>query len=254
MDESIRKYLHIALIITALTFSYAAVSYVNSFKDSAGLGAPSFSVSGEGTVVVVPDIAQFTFGVLTEGGSNLSDLQSENATRINRVIDFLKSNGINEEDIKTQRLNITPRYQYSNCFGEFRGVCPPPEIVGYTIDQSVRVKVRDLNTVGDIFAGVVDNGANTASNLLFTIDDRTLFENQALAEAIAQAREKAEALAEAGGFRIGRLLSVEAADFGPRPVFELGINDSFRSEAVAPNIEPGVEEVSVSVILRYKIR
>lgn len=254
MDESIRKYLYIALIITALTFSYATISYVNSFRDSVGLGAPSFSVSGEGTVAVVPDIAQFTFGVLTEGGNNLSNLQDENATRVNRVIDFLKSNGVNEEDIKTQRLNINPRYQYVNCFGEREKVCPPPEIVGYTIDQSVRVKVRDLNAVGDIFAGVVNNGANTASNLSFTIDDLTSFENQARAEAIAQAQEKAEALAQAGGFRIGRLLSVEAADFGPRPVFGIGVDESLRFNAVAPNIEPGVEEVSVSIILRYKIR
>ena len=144
MDESIKKYLHIALIITALTFSYATISYVGSFRDSVVLGAPSFSVSGEGTVTVVPDIAQFTFGVLTEGGNNLSNLQDENATRVNQVIDFLKSNGVNKEDIKTQRLNISPRYQRTTRFRERGEGCPPPELFGYTSDQRVLVRLWDL--------------------------------------------------------------------------------------------------------------
>ena len=118
MNTKIRDYLGIALIIAALALGYAAVSYTRTYSNAVGLSARSFTVEGSGKVAVVPDIAQFTFGVRTEGGENLSSLQNENATRINRVIDFLKNNGIDEEDIKTQRLNITPRYQRFNCFNE----------------------------------------------------------------------------------------------------------------------------------------
>ena len=51
-------------------------------------------------------------------------------------------------------------------------VCPPSEIIGYTVEQGVEVKVRDFAKVGDILAGVVENGANSTSQLYFTISAR----------------------------------------------------------------------------------
>lgn len=253
MDESVRKYLYIALIIASVAFAYGVISYTGTYSKTIGLSARSFTVEGRGEVTAVPDVAEFSFGVLTEGGENLSSLQNENATRVNKVIDFLKSSGVDDEDIKTQRLNINPRYQYSNCF-EGRDICPPPKIVGYTINQSVQVKVRDMDKIGDIFAGVVENGANTASNLRFTIDDTTELENQARAEAIAQAQQKAKATAQAGGFRIGKLLSIDEFGNQPSPIYGFGVEEAFRADSVSPDIEPGTEEISVSVIMRYEIR
>lgn len=251
MNTKIRDYLGIALIIATLAFGYAVVSYTLTYSNAVGLSARSFTVEGSGKVAVVPDIAQFTFGVTTEGGEDLSNLQNENATRINRVIDFLKDNGIDEEDIKTQRLNISPRYQRFNCFNEV-GPCPPPKIVGYTIVQSVQVKVRDLDRVGGIFAGVVDNGANTASNLSFTIDDTSGPENEARAEAIEEAQRKAKSTAKAAGVRLGRLLSID--EFSSQPQYGFGVDSLELRSAVAPSIEPGTQDVSVSVILRYEIK
>jgi len=253
MNQSMKGALYVALMIAALAVAYSVVVYANTYSQSIGQSARSFSVSGDGSVTAVPDIAEFTFGVLTEGGSNLTALQNENASQINKVVDFLKSNGVDDEDIKTQNLNINPRYQYSSCRGG--GVCPPPQIVGYTINQSVRVKVRDLNNVGQLFAGVVDNGANTASNLQFTIDDTTEFENEARAEAIEEAERRAEATADAAGFRIGKLLSI--SEFGNQPPVYYGIGgdaDVFRAESVAPTIEPGTEEITITVNLFYEIK
>ena len=252
MNESIKNALNVALIITALSVAYGVASYASTYSQTTSLSARSFTVEGEGSVAAVPDIAEFTFGVLTEGGNNLTALQNENATRINQVISFLKDNGVDEEDIKTQNLNINPRYQYSNCF-EGRSVCPPPEIVGYTINQSVRVKVRDMDNVGDIFAGVVNNGANTASNLRFTIDDKTEFENEARAEAIEEAQRKAKSTAKAAGVKLGKLLSIDEFGGGQGPIYSLGLAESFRADSVAPSIEPGTEEILVRVLLRYEI-
>jgi len=253
MNQSIKSALYAALIITALAVAYGVVVYANTYSQSIGQSARSFSVSGEGTVAVVPDIAEFTFGVLTEGGSDLTVLQNENAAKINQVIDFLKANGVDEEDIQTQNLNISPRYQYSSCRGG--NVCPPPTIVGYTINQSVRVKVRDLDNVGELFSGVVNNGANTASNLQFTIDDPTEFENQARAEAMEEAERKAKATAEAAGFRVGKLLSISEFGGGPTPYYGIGgALESFRADSVAPTIEPGTEEIKITVNLFYEIK
>jgi uncharacterized protein len=267
MNQAIRNYLGIALIVASVAFAYGVISYAGTYSKTIGLSARSFAVEGSGEVAAVPDIAQFTFGVLTEGGDNLTSLQDENATRVNRVIEFLKSNGVGDEDIKTQRLNISPRYSSYNCFrtleapvfgGEAESLiypeCPPQEIIGYTINQSVEVKVRNMDKVGDIFAGVVENGANTASNLRFTIDDTTELENQARAEAIEDARTKAESTAEAGGFRVGKLLSIDEFGNQPSPIYGFGVEEAFRADSVSPDIEPGTEEISVSVIMRYEIK
>jgi len=264
MNPKIKNYLGMALIAGVLLGAYGIVSYANSYSRTIGLSVRSFSIEGSGEVAVVPDVAQFTFGVKTEGGENLADLQSENATKINQTIDFLKSNGVADEDIQTQRLNIYPRYSSYNCYRAFdiqveslaypAPECPPQRIIGYTIDQSVQVKVRDMERVGDLFAGVVDNGANTASNLAFTVDDTAEFENEARAEAIEKAQNKAEAIAKSAGFKLGKLLSIDEYSAGSQYGFGFNEARSYEVGDASPKIEPGTQDLTVNVILRYEIR
>ena len=115
------------------------------------------------------------------------------------------------------------------------------------------VKIRDFAKIGNILTGVAENGANSVSQLSFTLDDPTSVQDQARNEAISKAIEKAKGVAKAGGFRVGRLLSIEE-NGGYYPVYAL---KSFGSEAAAllsPTIEPGSEETTVNVILRYEIK
>lgn len=225
------------------------------------------SVSAESKVVAVPDVAEVTFGVLTEGGKNLSDLQRENSERVNRVVVFLKGNGIDDKDIKTQHYNITPRYQYFSCPAARSSPerselisCPPPEIVGYTINQSTLVKVRDLNRAGSVISGVVERGTNSVSGLSFVVDDPTVFQNQARAEAIAKAKEKAVAIAKAGGFRLGKIISFDEG--ATNPYFDqfnarqagFALSGDAIAPLPAPAIEPGSREIRVIVNLIYQIR
>lgn len=213
----------------------------------------SFAVSGEGKSVAVPDIAEFSFSVITEGGKDIAALQSENTNKMNSSIAFLKQNGIDEKDIKTQNYNLSPRYEYRSCT---TGICPPPQIVGYSINQSVVVKVRDFSKIGELLSGIVKNGANSVSDLRFTLDDPTSVESEARAEAIEKARVKAEAVAKAGGFSLGRLLSIEETP-GYYPLYSsvgFGRGGDAMMEKSAPAIEPGSQETSVTVTLRYEIR
>jgi len=132
----------------------------------------------------------------------------------------------------------------------------PPEIVGYSITQSVLVKIRDFDKLGVVLGGVVDNGANSVSQFNFTIDDPTSVQDEARAEAIEKAQKKAKAIAKAGGFRLGKLLSIEEGGYYPQPTY------AYESKAygvgggsdAAPSIEPGSEEVIVNVTLRYEIK
>ena len=259
MNPLIRNILGISTIIAVLLGGFAVARIAGTFDKSIDPSSlRSFAVSGEGRVVAVPDIAQFTFSVITQGGADIAKLQQDNVEKTNRVIAFLKGEGVDEKDIKTQSFHLEPRYQYFSCGPSRIGgpeACPPPEIVGYSITQSVSVKVRDFGKVGRVLGGAVDNGANSVSQLNFTVDDPTELENEARKQAMDKARTKAEGIAEAGGFRVGQLLSIdEGGYYPPQPYYERAFAaDGIGGGGAVPQVEPGSQEIIVNVTLRFAI-
>lgn len=256
MSQKQKNVMSWAIVIALLAFAYGIISAASSYSRSIEPSSfRSFAVSAEGDYVAVPDVAQFTFSVVTEGGTDVSALQEENTRKMNQAIEFVKDQGVDDKDIKTQRYSLQPRYQYYRCED---GPCPPPEIVGYTVTQTAEVKIRDFEVIGDIVGGVVENGANTISQLSFVIDDPTEVQNQARAEAIEKAKDKAKSIASAGGFRVGRLLSIQEG--GAYPVYRTYALEESLDKAtgmgggIAPSIEPGSEEVTVNVTLVYEIK
>ncbi|MDO8555028.1 MAG: SIMPL domain-containing protein [bacterium] len=260
MNEKTKNYVAAAVIISLLVFAYAAFSYTQSYSKSIDpISSSDFTVTGEGKVVAIPDVAKFTFSVITQGGKDITVLQKNNTEKSNNAIEYLKSIGVEAKDIQTQSYNVEPRYQYFSCpqiLSSASVPCPPPEIVGYTVNQTVSVKVRDFTKIGDALSNVITKGANTVSQISFTIDDPTSLESQARAKAIVQAREKAEAIAKAAGFRVGKIRSIDEGYF-PSPVFSKfgmgGVAES-TSATPSPTIEPGSQEVTASVTIRYEIK
>jgi len=259
MSDKLKTYLGIAIIISVLLVAFSVFSYSRTYSRMVEPGGyRSFSVVGEGKAVVVPDIATFSFGVVTEGGKDLVSLQDDNSKKTNAAIDYVKSQGVKEADVKTANYSVEPRYQYSACgYNWGSDVCPPPVIVGYTIRQNVSVKVRDFSKIGEMLSGVVSKGANNVSQLNFTVDDPTVVENEARAEAITKAKAKAKEIAKAGGFSLGRLISINENNNGPMPFYAkttaMGLGGGGPEMAAAPAIQVGSEEVSVSVTLIYEI-
>src|SRR3989344_1775057 len=261
MSDKIKNYLNIAIIVAILAVGSSAIVYANAFRTSIKPDSyRSFSVSAEGKSVSIPDVAFFTFGVVTEGGIDIAKLQKENTEKINKAIAFLKSLKVDQKDIKTENYNLSPRYEYASCprntFGESVS-CPPPKIVGYTINQTIAVKIRNFENIGGALSGIVTNGANSVSSLNFQIDDPVKVQNEAREEAIARAKEKARSIARAGDFRLGRLISIEEGFGGPVPMrfeakaLDVGFGSGGGEE---PQIEPGSQETRVSVTLRYEIK
>lgn len=254
-----KEYLGWVVIAFIGVLSFAVLSYVQTYANSIEPGTyRSFSVSGEGKVVAVPDVAEFSFSVITQGGKDLGALQKENTTKINKIIEFIKSSGVAAKDIKTQNYSVEPRYTNYTCAPKqmMYEACPPPDITGYTINQDVSVKVRDFTKTGELLSGVVSKGANSVSQLFFTIDDPTILKNQARAEAIAKAQVEAKNTARAAGFSLGRLLSIDEGYGGP--IYYKSMVADGRGGALetvpAPVIEPGSQDVTVTVNLRYEIR
>ncbi len=232
MSKKIKDYVGIALIVGILAGAYGIFQYTNFYARSAQ-SPRSFSVSGEGKVTGIPDIAQFSFGIIVQGGADIAELQSENSKKGNDIIEFIKSKGVSDKDIKTQSYNIEPRYQKNG------------EIVGYTVSQNVLVKIRDFAKISDILSGVAAKGANFVSQLSFAIDDPANLQNLARMQAIEKARAHAVALAKDGDFRLGRLISISAGGYYPQPLYGMGMS---------PVVEPGSQDITANVSLTYEIQ
>ena len=277
MSQNIKNYIGVAGMIVALVFAYSYFRYTGAYERSIQPSSfRSFSASGEGKATVVPDVAVFNFTVITEGGKDLAASQKENTDKTNQAVDFVKSKGVEAKDIKTQSFNVSPRYESYNCYAPMTVMsvsaavgqeiapvarkCPPPSIVGYTITQSIEVKVRDFSKVGELLSGVVDKGANQVGQLYFKVDDQEKALADARAKAIDQAKRKADEIAAAGGFKKGRLLSIEESGYNPYPYdryYGMGGDAMMESAKVmsapAPSIEAGSQEMKVNVYLRYEI-
>ncbi len=257
MSEKLKNYVGVALIVALSSIALAALVAVYYYGLTARQTVTrSFAVSGEGKVAIVPDIAQIDVGVITEGGNDLGGLQQENVKRANQIITFLKSKGVETKDVKTQQYNINPRQQSRSCTPA--GDCLPPSIVGYTINQTLDIKIRDLARVSEIIGGLVGAGANSVSQLSFTVDDLTQVQQQAREQAMTKAQAKALAIARAGNFNLGKLVSLYE-DSGPRPYADVSFGlgggmESFSKAASMPSIQPGSQDVAVNVTLTYEIK
>lgn len=259
MSTKIKNVLGLALILAALALGQAAwrlaAAYDRSIDPSA---VRSFSVSGEGRVVVVPDVAAVSFGVVTQAtADSLKIAQAENAEAGGAIMNFLKSQGVAEKDVQTAEYSIRPVYE--ECRYQLGIPCPAnPRISGYRISQKMSVKIRDFGKIGDILSGAVERGANDVSQLSFVIDDPAVPEGEARAKAIKQAEEKARAMAKAAGFSVGRLLSINEGLYAPYKMYAdraygLGAGGGDTSIST-PEIAPGSEEVYATVNITYEIR
>lgn len=200
----------------------------------------TFDVSAEGVAEVAPDTGNVQAGVSATGTTS-ADAQNRINTAISQVSDAVKELGIDAEDIKTANYNINPNYDFME--GQ--------RITGYSANTTLTIKVRDIEKVGDVIDAAVLAGANNVNNLGFEMGEREKYENEARAEAVAKAKKKAEDAAKIAGFKLGKIVNYSEifGDLG-RPIpLTLEGRDSAQT-----TIEPGTEEVRVTVTLSYEVK
>jgi uncharacterized protein YggE len=237
------KTLKITIIVGILIISFSLLWFVYEYSKTRP-ELRTFSVSGEGKEIVVPNIAEIRIGVISEG-SDLTMLQKENSEKLNRIINFLKEKGIDEKDIKTENYSVNPKYDYSK---------PPYRIVGYTISQNLKVKFRDLSKIGEILSQAVNYGANNVYGPNFTVDDKEVYLEKAREKAIKNAKEKAEKIAKAAGFRLGKIVGIQES--GPSEFYPVMLKamSEVSPEIPQPQIQPGSQEIKVQVNITFEIR
>jgi uncharacterized protein YggE len=252
MQENIEKAVSWAKIFAWVALPLLGGVFVYQYARSVSqISYRTFSVEGTGEIEALPNTAQFSASVITEGGKEVDKVQQENVQKANAVAGFFKERGVDPKDIKTTDYTINPRYEYPRCLNGTS--CPPPVIAGYSASQSVTVKVKDVAKLGDLLAGAVQSGANSVSEVTFVLDNAEAARDEARKEAIQEARTKAEALAQAGGFRLGRLVSLHE-ERGEGPVFSAEPAMGGGGVKEVPQVMPGSQDVEVKMILTYEIR
>ena len=205
------------------------------------------SFSGEGKVVAKPDIAKVNLSIVTDALTSKA-AQDENSKKSKAITDYLKKQNIDDKDIKTTGYNIYPQYKYPQYGGQ-------PTITGYQVNQSMEVRVRDLDKVSNILDGVVGAGANVVNQLSFEIDNPDALKAEARAKAIADAKKKANELQSQVGISLGKIVNFSENTGGyPIPIYYDAKGMGMGGGGDGPSVPTGENEISVNVSITYQIK
>ncbi len=208
------------------------------------------SFTGEGKVTAKPDVAVVNLSIVTES-VNSKTAQDDNSKKSKAVTEYLKKQGIEEKDIKTTGYNIYPQYKYAPYGGQ-------PTITGYQVNQSLEVKIRNLENVSSILDGVVSAGANQINGLSFQIDDPDALQAEARKKAIEDAKKKADELEGQVGIKLGKIVSFSENTGGyPIPMYyesKMVDGRGGMGGGAGPSLPAGENEIVVNVYLTYQIK
>lgn len=242
----------VALLLLAASVFFILLSR-NNLRQYSSIGlAPinpsTITVDGTGKITSPPTVAMISLGVMTDGGTTISTIQKDNTTKMNTLLDAMKALGIASADLQTANYNIYPRYEYPN---------GKSVLVGYSVNQSVNVKVRDLAKVSDVFQKAGELGANQVSGPDFTIDDPQGLKENARVKAIQNAQDKANVLAKSLGVHLVRVVSFSESGDAPQPIMYdtmKAMAPGIGGGAVAqPAVEAGTLDVVSNVSITYEI-
>jgi uncharacterized protein YggE len=211
----------------------------------------TLEVGGQGMVMVKPDIALISFGVMTRNKVP-KVAQGENAQLMDKVIKRLATLNIQSADIKTTGYYMNPDIIYDNSTRK-------EKIVSYYVNHQVQVTVRDVTKAGDVLDGVVQEGVNNANGIQFGVsaEKRVEYYHQALAAALSSAKDKAKVMAKAMEINIDKPKRIVENGGEATVLYQEGLYDKRKvinqmaQESVAPPISSGELEIRAAVGVTY---
>lgn len=271
-----------AALVMLTVFLVAATKQIKNTATTTN----TISFTGEGKVFAVPDIAAVSFSIVTEAKTSKA-AQDQNSEKSKKVVDFVKSQGTEDKDIKTTGYNVYPQYSYPRPLLRpsstevlegrqgFEGQAVPmpplgveaegqsypeyydnnPKITGYQVSQSFEVKIRDLEKVSAVLDGLVTAGANQVNQLGFKIDDEEKLKEQAREMAIKDAKEKAAKLRKQLGIRLGKIVNYQEGGYYPQIYLRAEALSLDKSGGTGgPEVPPGENEIVINVTITYQIK
>jgi uncharacterized protein YggE len=169
----------------------------------------------------------------------------QNDAQMAEVMNALLAKGVAEEDIQTADYSIQAEIDWQDS---------KQRVIGYVVNNSVVVKLREVDEAGDVLDAVTAAGANNIYGIQFTFDDPSALREEARAEAMAEAQAKAQALAQLAGVGLGKPRQISESFIEPSPLYR----DAYavppaEGGGVTP-FSPGQLEVTVQVQVTFDIR
>ncbi len=256
-EIEIRRLVKWGSFVLVMLGIFLVVETMNAYKGFKAQDAAynSISVTGEGEVYAVPDIASFSYAVSADAPT-VAEAQNKVTAKMNAILDEVKNLGVDEKDIKTSNYSVYPKYKYSQGVCT-TNACPPSQQIpdGFSVSHDVTVKIRNTDSAGKVLAAVGSKGAMNVSGLNFTTDDPAKIQEQARAKAIDDAKEKAKMLAKNLDVDLVKIVSFSDNNYpNPTPMYEGGRELDKAVATQAPTLPVGQNKVTSSVTVVYEIR
>ena len=203
-------------------------------------------VSGRGVVTVTPDIATLRLGVEVQAAT-VAAAQSQAIVTMDEVMAALTDNDIAEKDIQTQYYSIRRVTEWDRDKEE-------EVVIGYRVTNTVTAKIREIDKAGIVIDAVAVAGGDLIriDSIDFSVDDPSAYYEEARGKAMADAKAKAEQLAELADGRLGKATYISESSYVPPPIYRQDIYEEAMPAATTP-ISPGEMEVSLTVQVTYAL-
>lgn len=239
-----------AVAATALVsvFPASAIAQENQMKKRTS----RITVTGEGEMNVAPDMALLNLSVLREA-ETARDALTQNNEAMDKVLSAMKEAGVEPRDLQTGGFNIQPRYIYP----DDKNGLTQPKISGYSVSNTLSVRVRDLTKLGNILDTSVTLGVNQGGDVSFVNDNPSATITEARKRAVADAIAKAKTLTDAAGVGLGDVLEINETSRRPAPV-PMMRGKMMAMEAAAPSdsvpMSAGENTYNVSVTVTFALK
>ncbi len=201
-------------------------------------------VTGTGEVSAIPDVAILSLGVEAQA-TTVAEAQAQAAEAMDAVMNTLDDYNVASKDIKTQYYSIYPLRRWDD---------GKETLIGYRVTNTVTVKIRNIEDTGGIIDAVTSAGGDYTriNGISFTVDDTDAYKVEARDKAMADAKDKAEQLAELAGVTLGKPTYI-AESGGYNPIYYDLVKAAEGVSAPETPISPGETEISLSVQVVYSI-
>lgn len=176
-------------------------------KVEAGPVRSRVMVTGEADTKAQPDTAVVVLSVVTQSPRAV-EAQQANARKSEAVIAAAKAAAGAGPEVKTSDYGLHPLRDWWG---------GKPRINGYEARNTVTVTIAELDRVGAVIDAATQAGANSVEGIQFVLREANPARRETLAAATRQALAKAEAIAEALGGRVIRIVESQEGGFVPRP-------------------------------------
>lgn len=206
---------------------------------------PTIVTRGQATVTARPDRAYVT--IAAESRSRVSaDAQKQNAASMNSVLQKIEQAGVPKDAIRTIGYELQPEFDYANGRQNFRG---------YVARNTVEVRLDDIDRVGVVIDAAASGGATTITGIRFDVRNRAALERDALRQAVADARGRADAAAAGAGATIDRVVRIEEEGAPVHPPMPMMRMAAQAVESTAPTpVEPATIEIQSRVTMTVSLR